>query len=266
MTSPTIDRRTVQLRGGSLPVHVQVAGSGPALVYLHPAGGLAWDGFLHKLADRYTVYAPELPGSSPENPEALDAVAELPDLVEVYVELLKELDLDRPAIVGQSFGGMLAAEIGAHSPDLVTQLVLLAPLGLWRDDAPVADLWNTPFEQLPALLFHDPAGPAATAFFTFPEDPALREQALAGVGQALKSSGKFVAPKPEKGLSGRLHRITAPTLVVWGREDALNPAVYAEGFRSGIPGSTVEVIPGSGHIVQVEKEAATLAVVSAFLK
>ena len=76
---------------------------------------------------------------------------------------------------------------------------------------------------------------------------------------------KFVWPVPDRGLTRRLHRITAPTLVIWGKEDALVSSVYAEEFGSRIAGARVEVLEGCGHVPQVEKQAETLALVRGFL-
>ena len=70
---------------------------------------------------------------------------------------------------------------------------------------------------------------------------------------------------PDRGLARRLHRITAPTLVIWGAQDGLVPAVYAEEFGKRIAGARVEVLEGCGHVPQVEKQAETLALVRGFL-
>ena len=58
-------------------VRVKVAGAGKPLIYFHPASGLVWDPFLSALADEYTVYAPEFPGTSAGDPYAIRALADL---------------------------------------------------------------------------------------------------------------------------------------------------------------------------------------------
>ncbi|MGH7805172.1 MAG: alpha/beta fold hydrolase, partial [Candidatus Binatia bacterium] len=70
---------------------------------------------------------------------------------------------------------------------------------------------------------------------------------------------------PDKGLHKRLHRVKAPTLIVWGENDALVPAAYAEEFRQRIQGSKVAIIPSCGHIPQLEKTEETWAHVAPFL-
>jgi pimeloyl-ACP methyl ester carboxylesterase len=76
--------------------------------------------------------------------------------------------------------------------------------------------------------------------------------------------GKFVWPIPDKGLARRAHRVTAPTLVVWGQDDAANPPVYAERFATVIPGAQVELLPG-GHMLHLETPDILADTISRFL-
>ena len=66
-------------------------------------------------------------------------------------------------------------------------------------------------------------------------------------------------------LGARLHRVAAPTLIVWGEDDALIPSAYAREFGSRIAGSRVEILPDCGHIPQLERGAETLEMVRGFL-
>ncbi|MEA2228371.1 MAG: hypothetical protein QOC64_3635 [Solirubrobacteraceae bacterium] len=265
-TTPTIEDRAVEVWDGRVTLHVKVMGSGPPLLYLHPAAGLAFDPFLHTLAERFTIYAPECPGTSPGDPHAIHQVDDVSDLVLIYEEAIRTLDLGGPPIaIGQSFGGMLTAELAAHFPGLFSKIVLLGPIGLWRAEAPLANWIAAPPTDLPAMLFHDPSGPAAQAMFTLPEDPAQAVAAQAGLVWALGCTGKFCWPIPERGLHKRLHRITAPALIVWGEQDNLNPVVYAEEFGRAIANSRVEIVPDCGHIPQVEQAETTLKLVNDFL-
>jgi pimeloyl-ACP methyl ester carboxylesterase len=129
-TQPTISEETIGVWDGRITMRVKVAGAGSPLLYLHPAAGLAWDPFLSHLAERYTVYAPEFPGTSLGDPYAIHQVDDLADVVLLYEELVRKLGLVTPVVVGQSFGGMLACELAAHFPDLPSALVVLDPIGL----------------------------------------------------------------------------------------------------------------------------------------
>jgi pimeloyl-ACP methyl ester carboxylesterase len=261
----TTTTRTLTLWGGQLELTVEVAGDGPPLVYLHPAVGMAWDPFLERLASDFTIHAPHVPGTSPGHPDAIREVDDLWDLVLVYEEAVRALGLARPAVVGQSFGGMLACELAAAFPALFSRIVLLDPIGLWLDEHPVANWVAAAPEDLSVLLFRDPQSEVARAAAALPDDPDARIAAIVGASWALGCTAKFVWPIPDKGLARRLHRIEVPTLVVWGRDDKLISSAYAEEFGKRIAGSRVEVIDECGHVPQVEQPEKTLTLVSEFL-
>ena len=79
------------------------------------------------------------------------------------------------------------------------------------------------------------------------------------------ATGKFIWPIPDKGLKKRMHRITAPTLLVWGADDRLVPRVYAEEFSRRLPKTTLEIVPGAGHAPHLEQPEATEKAVTQFL-
>jgi pimeloyl-ACP methyl ester carboxylesterase len=261
-----ISERTVDVWGGRITMRVKTAGRGAPLVYLHPAAGLHFDPFLMALGSDYSIFAPELPGTSTGDPNAIHAVDNLADLVLIYEEAMTKLNLPgTPVVVGQSFGGMLAAELASYFPKLFAKVVLCDPIGLWRSDLPIANWMITAAPELPSLLFKNPACDAAKAMFTPPSDPAAAVTALSSMVWALGCTGKFVWPIPEKGLHKRLHRLAAPTLIVWGEDDALVPVGYAREFGSRIAGSRVEIVRNAGHIPQAEQMETTLALVRNFL-
>jgi pimeloyl-ACP methyl ester carboxylesterase len=267
MTTNTeeIIQHDVSVRGGELTMTVQVLGSGPPLVYFHAAGGLVIDPYVLSLAESYTVYAPYFPGTAPGRPNDIDKLDDLWDVVLTYQDLLTGLELVRPVAVAQSFGGMLAAEIAATFPGIFSKLVILDAVGLWNEHHPVANWMATPLNNFPELMFSDPSGPAATATFAMPEDPALAAEIVEGLTRALECTGKFMWPKPDRGLRQRLHRITTPTLLIWGEDDKLSPAAYADEFAELIPNSTQKIIPDCGHIPQVEQQATVTTLVNDFL-
>jgi pimeloyl-ACP methyl ester carboxylesterase len=262
MTGGTADVRdeTVQVWDGRLSLHVKVAGDGPPLLFFHPLQGLAWQPLLDRLAQRLTVYAPEQPGTSPGDPHAIREVQTFWELLLIYEEAIRRLGLDRPVALGQSFGGMVAADLAATFPRLFAKLILLSPMGLWRDDAPIPlmEMVAGPRGDMPRYLFAHPQSEAALAF---PSDPGAIAQDTWNIG----CTTKFGWPIADHGLGRRLHRIRVPTLVLWGREDALVPARYAAEFGSRIAGSQVEVIEDAGHLVQADQPERTWAALNRFL-
>ncbi len=141
-----IDVRKIPTRRAE--VHVLEGGSGPDLVFLHSAGGIAPDDpFLLKLAERYHVRAPLLPGygDSPESAEIRDML----DVTLLTFEVLDALGLSKPLLVGHSIGGMIAAEMAAVCPNEVERLCLIAPAGLWLDAYPAPDIFSMLPKEFP---------------------------------------------------------------------------------------------------------------------
>lgn len=267
-TAVKTDQRMLQVWDGKIEIRVNVAGegNGDPLVFLHPAGGFHWDPCLLELAKTRTVYAPEMPGTSVGAPHFIHAVDDLDDLVLIHEETIRKLNLGvAPVIMGQSFGGMLTLELAARYPGMFSQVIVLAPLGLWRDDMPVANFIEASPAEMPSLLFHDPESPAAAAMLTPPADPEIAIEIQAAMVWAIGCVGKFMYPIPDRGLRKRLHRIDTPTLIVWGEHDRLVPVGYANDFAEAIAGSRVEVIADSGHNPQLEQTDATLAIIRDFI-
>jgi len=249
-----------------ITTRVHRAGQGEPVVFLHGAAGLQWDAFLDGLAERFSVYAPEHPGTTLGDPDGIRALDDLWDLVLYYDELFDALGLDAPAVVGHSFGGMVAAEIAATLRQRVSKLVLISALGLWRDDEPIRNFMVMTPEELVPYVVADPNGPAAAALLAAPDlESEAGQTAVIQSTWSLACTGKFIWPIPDRGLRKRLHRITAPTLILWGHQDRLVKTVYADEFAGAIKGSRVEVLEGAGHLPHVEQPERTLAAVTEFL-
>jgi pimeloyl-ACP methyl ester carboxylesterase len=228
-------------------------------MFLHGAGGLMWDPFLAALAERFTVYAPEHPGTGLS--EGLDELRGIWDLVLYYNDLLDALGLPAVRMVGHSFGGMVATEVAANNPERVSKLVLIAPIGLWRDDTPIPDIAGISPEKLVELVLYDPQGPLAPFLVPPMDDPDALFQAAMRMASILH----FIWPIPDKGLDRRIHRVQAPALIVWGKQDRLVSPVYAEEFASRLRKADVVVVDECGHLPQLEQPDAVREAVLSFL-
>jgi pimeloyl-ACP methyl ester carboxylesterase len=258
---------TVSVWNGELDIHVKVAGSGPPLLHLYSAGGPRWLPFLDRLSEEHTIYAPELPGTSPADPHAIHRVESFADLVLIYEEVVRGLGIEGAAAMGESLGGMIGVDLAAHFPAIFSKLVLLAPAGLWRPDnpPPMVEVFSLPAEEAPAYLFHDPGSDIAKAFFALPEDPELIPPLIASLVWAQGCAAKFLWPIPDHGVAKRLHRVTVPTLIIHGREDRVMPVVHGEEYHARIAGSRLEIIESCGHIPHVEALERTYELVAEFL-
>lgn len=241
-------------------VHVLRGGAGAPLLFLHAAGGPGqWLEFHDLLARRFEVIAPDHPGFG--GSDELAEVEGMDDLVYHYLELIERLGLERPHVVGASFGGWLAAELAVHTPSAVGSLVLLAAAGLRLPEHPIADLFLMTPEQLAAALFHD-LSKAAAAFPPDPDVDAILTAYRDMTGLARFSWVPFLCdPKLER----RLRRITAPTLVVWPSEDRLVPIAHGHRYAELIPNAVFTQVEDCGHAMYFERPAEFAQITTDFL-
>jgi pimeloyl-ACP methyl ester carboxylesterase len=253
----------LELAGGR--VHLLRGGVGEPVLFLHAAGGAgAWLPFHAQLAGAgFEVIAPDHPGfgQSDDFPE----VEAIDDLVYHYLDVLDGLGLDRPHVVGASFGGWIAAEVAVHSPHLIGSLTLLSAAGLRLPDHPVADVFLMPPAKLAAALFHDPLlvpPPTASPPGAAPDLDAIIAAYREATSLARFSWAPYLSdPKLER----RLGRITAPTLVVAPSDDRLIPVAHARRYAALIGGADYAEVAECGHAMHVERPAEFAAVVASFL-
>ena len=258
--------RKLRLWQNRIETEVEVSGHGPPLVYLHGPWGLNPDRpFVARLADGNTVYAPKFPGTSPGDHQAIHALDSWLDLVVYHGELFEKLELGAHALVGHSFGGLVAAELAAAAPQWIGRLALIDPVGLWRDDLPVKNWMLLSPDARRRALFADPDGEVAKLFFDVPSDPAGRVDTLAQFIWAQACSGKFVWPIADRGFKNRIHRVAAPTLIIWGRADGIIDPAYAQEFANAIAGARVVLIDKAGHLPHLENPEAVGTLVRDFL-
>jgi pimeloyl-ACP methyl ester carboxylesterase len=132
-------------------------------------------------------------------------------------------------------------------------LSLLGPAGIRVKGIPSGDNFIWDAEESVRNLYHDQSIPDQMLSVQLTDDEA--DIALTNRYAATKFGWepRWFNPALERWL----HRITIPTLVVWGKNDKLFPAAYAEKWGKGIPGSLVEIIPECGHVPAVEKPEIT---------
>lgn len=255
-TGPTAERRA--LRQGMFDVPLLWAGRGRPLIFLHGAWGLlgGWPPHSHlaRLAEHHLVLVPSHPGF--DGATGLEHLDDVQDLALYYLDFLDELRLESPYLVGHGLGAMIAAEMAALEPRRIAKLVLVAPYGLWLEGAPVADIFAMTRDELGRALWHD-----ATLAPPANDEPEQQLQRMLN----LAAAAKFLWPIPDKGLRKRLHRLAAPTLLVWGEYDGIVPRVYGEAFHQRIAHSQLVCIPNAGHLPQLEQPHAFARTVLEFL-
>jgi len=259
-----MELKTVQTE--RVPVRYYEGGSGRPLVFLHGAGGLDMDlPFLDRLAQKFHVYAPLVPGYGDS-----EECAELRDMLDFTLhtwDVVDRLGLKDPILAGLSMGGMIASEMAAIAPNDVSRLALIASAGLWMDDHPIPDIFAMLPYQLPEVLFYDvEAGAKLLSAGMDMSDPKFLQAFLVQNARQLGAAGKILFPIPERGLSSRLYRIKAKTVLIWGEGDKLIPPVYGQAFQKSIRDSELVMIPQAGHVVPFEKPAEVAGALAALAR
>jgi pimeloyl-ACP methyl ester carboxylesterase len=251
---------------GGKRIRVLVGGRGPSLLYLHSASAdVEWLDAHERLAAHFTVYLPAHPGFADST--GLDDVDDVVDLVLHYADLQDVCGLGGASVVGTSFGGWIAAELAAFYPERVARLVLVDAMGLWLDSHPVAEIFGTPPPELAQKMFYDQQHPLAALMHAFTTMSAVPEEIALPQLKVMEAVAK-VGWNPylhDPKLARRLPRVSAETLVVWGRQDGITPLAYGEAYRDRIPGARLEVIERCGHLPPLERPEEFARVVAGFL-
>ncbi|PKV95192.1 pimeloyl-ACP methyl ester carboxylesterase [Amycolatopsis echigonensis] len=227
---------------GPVEIAVQDHDRTRTFLLLHGGGGVAtMAGFADLLAERTRsrVLLPTHPGfnGTPKAAELTDVTA----LAKAYVAMLDHLDVSNVTVVGNSFGGWLAAEIALlHSPR-VTRAVLVDGIGIEVDSHPLADVRGKTIAEIQQFSFHDPA--------KAPKPPAGSSGPSPDVVALVGYTGPTMS---DPSLAERLSKVDIPAHVLWGESDRIADPQYGEAYASAIPGATFTVLPRTGHLPQVE--------------
>lgn len=242
---------------------VWTKGKGKPVCFLAGIGGpKKWTPFLDKLAESRKVIVPSLPGYPGGAPaESLDSLMDWILASCDVVEAAGCLDAD---LVGASVGGTLAAEIAAFWPDNVRRLALIAPFGIYDEEHPVADIFAQRPGAMVNVLSHKPQDLAGHMAPPEGYDPAEWEVENL---RANIATAAIIWPLGNTKIAERLWRIKAPSLIVWGEQDAVMAPSYAQHFRSRIgKHAKSKLIRNAGHMAEFDQPAAVARAIEGFLK
>ena len=253
----TFERRALKVNG--IDTVVLTAGRGAPLVYFHGAGTVTRFDFALPWTRDFQVVVPYHPGfgESADDP----AITEIHDYVLHYLDLFDALGFKKVRLVGQSMGGYIAATLASQQRDFVERLALVCPIGIPTGDVKTTNFLDVPPEQLPALLAvdpqtvirHLPAGPPGDAFIA----ERIKETQTA---TRLRLGSSPFDPK----LPRWLHRLSMPTLLVWGKQDKLTPFAQHRFWTAALPKAELKPFDG-GHLV-LDETPASVAAIQEFMR
>jgi pimeloyl-ACP methyl ester carboxylesterase len=263
------------------PINTIELGEGPPLVFVHGLGG-SWQNWLEQLpelAREHRVVTMDLPGFGyspmPEEQISIAGYARLLD------GLLGELGIDAAAVVGNSMGGFIGAELAIAFPQRVERLVLVSAAGLSTYNDPL------PMRAIPALVRLERILAGGTAWLAAKSETVMRRRRLreATLNAVVRHPGRLPAALAAEQLRGagkpgfvtalqavidydvrdRLPEIACPTLIVWGDRDRLITVRDADVFEELIPNSRKVIFEDTGHVAMLERPAAFNALLEDFL-
>ena len=218
--------------------------------------------FLDLLARHGEIIAPSSPGfGKSSRPKDFDTVY---DLVHLYLELADTLSPEKVTLIGLSFGGWLAAEVGAACSDRLRKLVLVDPVGIkvsGPDTPDILDIFNRSPDDVRQKSWHDPDRFAPD--FNAMSDEALTVYARNREALCLYAWHPYMY-NPQ--LPRWLGRIKVPTLLLWGESDRIVTPDYGRAYSRLIRGSRFELIERAGHHPEIEQPEAFVERVSRFLE
>jgi pimeloyl-ACP methyl ester carboxylesterase len=262
-TTPTKTSGLGWLTVDGVELEIVERGQGRPVLWLHGEEGLDPTApFLDGLAGLGRVLAPCHPGFG-HSPDA-DGIDTVDDLAYFYLDLLAERNARDVVVIGSSLGGWLAAEMAVKCTDRLGMLVLVGPLGIKvgdREARDIPDIFALHPDEVSRLQYHDPARAAV-------DHATLSDERLTAMARDREATA-FYAWEPyfhNPKLRRRLHRITVPTLLLWGAQDRFVAAsYYGAAYRNAIPGARLDLIEGAGHFPHLEQPDALVARVRAFV-
>ncbi len=242
------------LQVGGLSVRYDDVGSGEAVLLIHGLGGSieSWINNTGELAKSLRVIAVDLPGFGlSDKPNMSYTIKFYWEFITRFVKILK---LEKVSMVGSSLGGHVAAEVAINQPELVKRLVMISPPGALPRS----------FKGTPALMRYSKVisaksvqqvRKALTAVDNKPVDYSYaqivyQKMSMPGAREAFLSAflGSAKAPR----LNSRLHKIKAPALLLWGKEDLMIPVRFAEPFVR-MKNCRIVMLEGCGHRPHVDR-------------
>jgi pimeloyl-ACP methyl ester carboxylesterase len=240
----------VQANVRGMRVEMLDLGAGRPMLFLNAGIGIdSGTVALNRLAERLRVIVPSHPGFSSSDRPAW--VTTVDDLAYFYLDLLDQLDLSDVILVGVSFGAWIAAEIAVKCTTRLSHLVMANAVGIKvgdRETRDIADIFAMTEDEFNAAAYANPS--VGEKNYKSMSEPDLLATARNREALARFAWSPYMHdPK----LRHRLHRISVPTLFLWGAQDRIVSADYGRHYCAAVPGARFELIDDAGHLPHIEQ-------------
>lgn len=277
--TPTVQVREVNLHGHK--VSYRIAGSGPAIMLVHGIAGTGetWADVMERLADHYTLIAPDLPGHGVSDKPVGDY--SLGSLASMLRDLMVTIGIENATMVGHSLGGGVVMQFVYQFPQRCERLVLVSSGGLGNDVnlllraacLPGADLFlaatagplakfGSVFSGVLGRLGWRPGSDldeVARGFASL-ADTQTRKAFLHTLKSVVGIEGQRVNASDRLYLASEI-----PTLLVSGENDSIIPASHAADAHKILPGSELKIFPNAGHMPYTDQPSAFVRVLRDFV-
>jgi pimeloyl-ACP methyl ester carboxylesterase len=249
-----------------LHIHTVVAGDVglPPLILLHgyPSSSNLWRHFIHRLAVRFRVYAPDLPGHG-RSDMPLGVSYDLDFWVRFLLDFFNTLNLDRASLVSHDLGGMISLGFVTRYQKRISRLVVMntAPYVDWpKTLVQMVSRARHPFFRtifltpiifkwiLRTYLVYQSQVISAEVAELYRNPWVKRKNGRRAFSRLVMPSAEELVEPPEK-----LRKIQVPTLILWGAMDRILPVKFAHRLHQDIPNSKLEIVAKCGHFLQEEE-------------
>ena len=248
MTVAQSSAPTMETTVAGLVIRSRVKGDGPPLVVFHHSfGNPGWLPFHDDLARDHRVHVPDLPGfGASDRPDWARHPRDLAILMGMWAD---KIGADSLTGVGCGFGGWIAAELATMRPTLFERLALVGAAGILPENGRILDQILTSHGNYVKASFHDSSNYESVYGSEYTDDLLLtwdlnREMVTRVAWKPYMYNRQMVPFLPE---------LAVPTLLVWGEHDQVVPLECAETYHRLLRNSTLEIVSGSGHAVDMEQ-------------
>lgn len=253
-----------KIRVGDTELQVLKAGKGKPLLVFHAEMGFeGWLKWHAALAEKRTLYIPLHPGFG-NTPQA-SWIMNMRDLGSFYSRFIREQKLGPVDVIGFSLGGYLAAEMATANSAQFNKMILVGAAGLRPPTGEIMDMFAmTARNYLNANVLDQRNAPEFATLFGGEATPAQYE-----AWEEARAETARLAWQPymfTQSMANLLENVAGlPTLLVWGKQDAVVPLSVGELYKKQIAGSKLVTFDQCGHMPQIEKSAEFIKQVESFL-